>query len=115
MQTELSPAKVRLGDELGHLPEPDMCHQRSKDDCTDEFSYSAEAMRAYAAAQVDAERERLRGYFREALADKGITWPGEVDGLYAKCFEEPDAHLNTPNVKMNGGPGTPGPSVRAPG
>jgi len=36
-----------------------------------------------------AERERLRGYFLEALADKGITWPGEVDILYDKCFVAP--------------------------
>lgn len=36
-----------------------------------------------------AERERLRGYFREALADHGITWPGEVDILYDKCFGAP--------------------------
>ena len=36
-----------------------------------------------------AERERLRGYFRDALADKGIMWPGEVDILYDKCFAEP--------------------------
>lgn len=38
------------------------------------------------AKAVAAERERLRGYFREALADTGITWPGEVDILYDKCF-----------------------------
>ena len=36
-----------------------------------------------------AERERLRGYFREALNDHGITWPGEVDILYDKCFGAP--------------------------
>jgi hypothetical protein len=35
-----------------------------------------------------AERERLRGYFREALADTGITWPGEVDILYDRCFSD---------------------------
>ena len=35
------------------------------------------------------ERERLRGYFLEALADKGIVWPGEVDILYDKCFAAP--------------------------
>ena len=40
-------------------------------------------------AVVAAERERLRGYFCAALADKGITWPGEVDILYDKCFAEP--------------------------
>lgn len=38
-----------------------------------------------------AERERLRGYFRDALADTGITWPGEVDILYDKCFGTPYA------------------------
>lgn len=36
-----------------------------------------------------AERERLQGYFRDALADTGITWPGEVDILYDKCFGAP--------------------------
>lgn len=36
-----------------------------------------------------AERERLRGYFLEALNDHGITWPGEVDTLYDKCFGAP--------------------------
>ena len=36
-----------------------------------------------------AERDRLRGYFRDALADTGITWPGEVDILYDKCFGQP--------------------------
>jgi hypothetical protein len=36
-----------------------------------------------------AERERLRGHFRDALADTGITWPGEVDILYDKCFGAP--------------------------
>ena len=35
------------------------------------------------------ERERLHGYFLEALADKGIVWPGEVDILYDKCFAAP--------------------------
>ena len=40
-------------------------------------------------AVVAAERERLRGYFRDALADTGIMWPGEVDILYEKCFAEP--------------------------
>lgn len=36
-----------------------------------------------------AERERLRVYFRDAMADHGITWPGEVDILYEKCFGAP--------------------------
>jgi hypothetical protein len=35
---------------------------------------------------VAAERERIRSHFRAALADTGITWPGEVDILYDKCF-----------------------------
>jgi hypothetical protein len=35
------------------------------------------------------ERERLRGYFVEALADKGIVWPVEVDILFDKCFAAP--------------------------
>lgn len=37
-------------------------------------------------AGADAMRERLRGHFRDALADHGISWPGEVDILYDKCF-----------------------------
>jgi hypothetical protein len=50
------------------------------------------------AAARTAERERLRGYFREALADTahfrealadtGITWPGEMDILYDRCFSD---------------------------
>lgn len=39
-----------------------------------------------------AERERLRGYFREALADTGIACRGEVDILYDKCFMAPYVH-----------------------
>jgi hypothetical protein len=35
------------------------------------------------------ERERLRLYFQEALADKDVVWPGEVDILYDKCFAVP--------------------------
>jgi hypothetical protein len=46
----------------------------------------------YAAALAEKarqeERERLRGYFREALADTGITWPAEVDILYDRCFSD---------------------------
>jgi chemotaxis regulatin CheY-phosphate phosphatase CheZ len=45
--------------------------------------------KARAAVARRAERERLRGYFRDALADTGITWPGEVDILYDKCFGAP--------------------------
>lgn len=36
--------------ELGPLPEPDMSHEKSRDDCDEETSYSAEAM--------EAERQR---------------------------------------------------------
>lgn len=32
------------------------------------------------------ERERIRGLFRDALADKKVTWPAEVDELYDRCF-----------------------------
>ena len=72
MQTEVAPAKVRLSDELGQLPEPDMCHEMARDDWREDWSYSADAMRAYAAEQVAAERERcakvceLRGRALEA-------------------------------------------------
>ena len=52
--------------------------------------------------EVEIERERLRGYFREALADKGITWPGEVDILYDKCFAASRASDETPNVVLTG-------------
>lgn len=38
--------------ELPPLPEPDMGHQKAPDDCEWETSYSAEAMRAYAAEAV---------------------------------------------------------------
>ena len=49
-------------------------------------------------AEVEIERERLRGYFREALADKGITWPGEVDILYEQCFAASLASNEPPNA-----------------
>ena len=45
--------------------------------------------KGYAAAEVAKERERLRGFFREALSDRGVTWPAEVDMLYDRCFAEP--------------------------
>ena len=61
MQTEVAPAKVRLRDELGQLPEPDVCHEMARDDWREDWSYSADAMRAYAAEQVAAERERCAG------------------------------------------------------
>jgi len=34
------------------------------------------------------EQERIRELFKKALADKGTTWPGEANILYAKCFRE---------------------------
>jgi hypothetical protein len=40
-------------------------------------------------AALAAERARLRGYFRDALADTTITWPEEVAILYDKCFGLP--------------------------
>jgi hypothetical protein len=43
--------------ELPALPEPDMCHQKSQDDYDEEYTYSAEAVRAYGAACAAAERE----------------------------------------------------------
>ena len=47
-----------------------------------------EVVLAIAEAAKDVERERLRGYFLDALADNGIMWPGEVDILYDKCFAD---------------------------
>jgi hypothetical protein len=55
---------------------------------TAEVVLATEHDAALKAARTD-ERERLRGYFRDALADKGIVWPGEVDILYDKCFAAP--------------------------
>jgi hypothetical protein len=51
--------------------------------------FSEHDIAAQVAAAVAAERERLRGYFREALADKSLCWPGEVDILYDRCFAAP--------------------------
>ncbi len=48
-----------------------------------------ERLRADAMAALAAERARLRGYFRDALADTTITWPEEVAILYDKCFGLP--------------------------
>ena len=54
MTTEATPAKVRLTEELGPLPE-------SRRGCYD-AAYSADQMRAYAEEQVAAERERVRSH-----------------------------------------------------
>ena len=63
MQTEVAPAKVRQSDELGQLPEPvDLLQAVWRGDR--EFMrpvgdyYNADQMRAYAAGQVAADRER---------------------------------------------------------
>ena len=60
----------------GRLPQPDVLITRAT------VGWRRSTLRR-------AERERLRGYFRDALADTGITWPGEVDMLYDKCFGAP--------------------------
>ena len=52
-------------------------------------SHTRATQHAQLARVVAAERERIRGHFREALSDKGITWPGEVDILYDQCFSAP--------------------------
>ena len=58
MSNETTPGNVRLNDGLGQLPEPDVCHEMARDDWREDWSYSADAVRAYAAEQVAAERER---------------------------------------------------------
>lgn len=52
----------------------------------DEPFYSADQVEEIRRAAILAERERFRAMFDEALADHGITWPGEVDILYEKMF-----------------------------
>ena len=108
MQTELAPVNVRLTEELGQLLDEAKAEGAyvsmyvNRDYGEEVVVFHKDELARFAAVVRAGERKRLRGYFREALADKGITWPGEVDGLYAKCFEEPDAHLNTPNVVVSG-------------
>jgi hypothetical protein len=90
-------------DNLPPLPEPfDYCYEWSAGEGVHR-SFSSwpwngmkpeRAVAVYTATQVEeirraavlAERERFRAMFDEALADHGITWPGEVDILYEKMF-----------------------------
>lgn len=44
--------------DLPPLPEADMCHEKARDDRDLVFSFSAEAMQAYALQAVLRERER---------------------------------------------------------
>ena len=73
-----------MTDQLGPLPEPEFELDGMRIVSCDR--YTADQMRAYARAAILAERERFRAMFDEALADHGITWPGEVDILYEKMF-----------------------------
>jgi hypothetical protein len=71
MNNERSPAEVRLTDGLGPLPEADVQWVDGKDQWGyDDYShaYSAEAMTAYAAQQVTAERERINALVAEIRA-----------------------------------------------
>ena len=58
MSNETTPGNVRVNDGLGLMPEPDVCHEMARDDWSEDWSYSADAMRTYGAEQVAAERER---------------------------------------------------------
>jgi hypothetical protein len=87
MSDDATPAKVRLTDGLGPLPEPaaeavmDLCadHQGPVEACqylpADSMLYTADQMRDYAAEEmaraVAAERERCA-----KLADEYATWGG---------------------------------------
>jgi len=62
--------------------------QQMKTDRAQALRWRDQLDRAVFAARL-RERERLRAYFMEALADKGIVWPGEVDMLYDRCFAAP--------------------------
>ena len=55
----------------------------------DLHQWQREELQRMADAVVEHERERLRGFFREALSDRGVIWPAEVDMLYDRCFAEP--------------------------
>lgn len=60
MTTEATPGALGLGEGLGPLPEPDVSWVDGKDKWGyDDYShaYSAEAMKAYAAQEVAAERD----------------------------------------------------------
>ena len=82
MHTELAPAKVRLSDELGHLPEGNRFANALKFRQLGEgggdvlFECWGNAVRAYAAEQVAAERERWRAEiepFLVAAADGSMS------------------------------------------
>jgi hypothetical protein len=64
-----------------------------------EWELLAAAVAAVAAAE---ENERLRGFFRKALADTEIVWPGEIDILYEKCFSAPYAQAAAPHFESLG-------------
>ena len=70
MNNKTTPGNVRLNDGLGQLPEPDVCHEMARDDWREDWSYSEEAMRAYAAEQVAAERERCAKICEEHAANR---------------------------------------------
>ena len=85
---EIERLRTALSGELGPLP-PTRVLDRHLPTSIALHGYNAEDMRAYALQERAAERARLRGYFRDALADTTITWPEEVAILYDKCFGLP--------------------------
>jgi hypothetical protein len=87
-EREIERLRAALSGELGPLP-PTRVLDRHLPTSITLHGYNAEDMRAYALQERAAERARLRGYFRDALADTTITWPEEVAILYDKCFGLP--------------------------
>lgn len=67
------PLALRLNDQLGPLPEPDMSHEKARDDREEETSYSAEAVkterqRCYELGMA-AERKRWITLCKDLAAD----------------------------------------------
>ena len=88
MSDELSPAKVRLTDGLGPLPEP--VHREFREPCE---RYTAAQMRAYASQEVTrahAEIERLRGIVPEVLERLNDELCAENETLRAKLQSAQD-------------------------
>ena len=77
MSNDSMPAKVRLTDGLGPLPEPALWEDSIHD--APAMAYTADQMRKYAAQQVAAERER----WRDAIEALAHSWddPAEAYGM----------------------------------
>lgn len=137
MTNDATPAKVRSTDGLGHM--------RNCSHCGFPLRGSSSGWRHYGTHTAHQENECLRllhaeidglkDAVRSARVDEAHCWAGRVDALAAQLREVDARYMALlkavadgmamqpqtvvldlgPNAELNGGPGTPGPSVRAPG